>query len=42
MYVCVGTTMQGAVEYQNMHRDGGIEIKTADGSLPSIVCTGAR
>lgn len=23
--------MQGAVEYQGMHRDGGVEIKTADG-----------
>ena len=29
--VCVQTIMQGAVEYQGMHRDGGVEIKTADG-----------
>ena len=44
--VCVQTMMQGAVEYQGMHRDGGVEIKTADGpsvalhyTLVSVACS---
>ena len=37
MDVCGNDVVQGAVEYQNMHRDGGVEIKVADGSLPRVL-----
>ena len=35
--MCGNDVVPGAVEYQNMHRDGGVEIKVADGSLPQVL-----